>query len=745
MWEGKRSAGLGVQATLLLSVLSATTAGLGQNEGVARPLKAAPTHRMEPADLARLKTIERPRISPDGRMVAYTVRTPTAAGKPKDEHVWIANTDRPGTARPFLYGSSVDTMPDWSPDGGHLAFLSNRVNPLLTPGSPYSFSVAPGSERDDLPQPLRAARTVMPARAVSDPVTAVSAPVMSQAERQPPPATPEPAGADVTSAQLWWIPVHGGEAEPLTALGGNVRSFKWSHDGRHIAFLRTDGETAAERARKPVKDDRELVDRDFHFDRLWVYDLDRRQARLLTFDASNVDTLDWSPDDRSIVSRVSPTPRLDDYWRVSKVEIFDAATGALQQVVEAHSGYQEPLYSQDGTSLAYSRFTPTGITDVHLVRVLATGKEVRLEDTVKGTLAELQWIAGGRLLVNSYVGAHTEASLLQLAPSSAVPLASLPLTALGLDSTRDGTTITFLGQTPNQPEEVSIWHAGSTQVLTAMHPEVASWQLGSEQEVSWKSPKDGRVIFGVLSLPPGYQPGQHLPAVIHLHGGPEEAFTVGFNGNWYNYAALLASQGYVVLQPNYRGSAGQEIAFTEGDYRDWGGGDFDDVMAGVDWLEAHHYAEVGHLAIAGWSYGGFLTAWAITHTDRFQAAMAGAAITDVFSMALTTDIAPSYVSSYLGSEVGNSAEYDRHSPVRFTAACHTPVLVLHGQADHRVPLSQGQEFYNKLHFNGQAAEMVTYPREPHIFGEQEHQVDSLTRELAWFARYLKTSDTGRQQ
>jgi dipeptidyl aminopeptidase/acylaminoacyl peptidase len=256
--------------------------------------------------------------------------------------------------------------------------------------------------------------------------------------------------------------------------------------------------------------------------------------------------------------------------------------------------------------------------------------------------------------------------------------------------------------------------------------------------VQWKNPKDQHTIYGVLSLPLGYKPGSRYKTVIHLHGGPEEAFTVGFSATWYNYAALLASQGYVVLQPNYRGSAGQEIAFTEGDFQDWGGRDFEDMMAGVDWLEAQGIADPNRLAIAGWSYGGFMTSWAVTHTNRFKAAMSGAAVNDLFSMATTTDIAPSYLSSYMGSlrTIENAAEYDRHSAVRFAAACHTPVLVLHGEADVRVPLSQGQEFYHALRFLNRDTEMVTYPREPHIFGEREHQIDSLTRELAWFEQYL---------
>jgi dipeptidyl aminopeptidase/acylaminoacyl peptidase len=593
---------------------------------------------------------------------------------------------------------------------------------MASPGSPFSFTLAPGSYRDDIPRSL--------IKSVDTAQHGDKAPAEGNAA--------EGSGDDKTT-QLWWISLSGGEAEPLTNLPGNIRSFRWSHDGKHIAFIRTDADTPDERKRKQKKDDREIVDGEYHYDRLWIYDMESRQARLLTRIDANVDTIDWSPDDTSILSRVSPTPRIDDYWRVSVVEIFDAATGAVKEVVEKTSGYLTPTYSPDGKEIALSRFTEKRITDVHLVRVVATGKETKLEDKLDGTLAEVRWIAPGKLLVNAYVHAHTEAHTLDTQSMTVSEVSGLPLTALDLDVSNDGSAISFLGETPTQPVEVSIVRNGSAQVLTTTNPQTKEWALGEQKEVSWKNPKDHRTIYGVLTLPPGYVKGKRYKTAIHLHGGPEEAFTVGFSADWYNYALLLASQGYVVLQPNYRGSAGQAIDFTEGNYRDWGQGDFADMMAGVDWVVGEGYADPDRMVIAGWSYGGFMTSWAVTHTDRFKAAMAGAAVTDIFSMATTTDIAPSYLDSYMGKFAASVDELDKHSPVRFAAHCHTPVLVLHGGADVRVPLGQGQEFYHALRFNGVEAEMVTYPREAHIFHEQQHQIDSLTRELAWFASHLPSS------
>jgi dipeptidyl aminopeptidase/acylaminoacyl peptidase len=277
---------------------------------------------------------------------------------------------------------------------------------------------------------------------------------------------------------------------------------------------------------------------------------------------------------------------------------------------------------------------------------------------------------------------------------------------------------------------------GRAIALTDTNPQVKEWKLGTEREISWKNSRDGRVIHGILDLPPGYTTGTRSKTIVHVHGGPEEAWTIGWHGNWYNYATMLASHGYAVLLADPRGSEGQGPAFAEANYQDWGGADFQDVMDGVTYLVDQGIADSDRLAIGGWSFGGFMTSWAVTHTDRFKAGMVGAAVTDLYSMAGTTDISPSFEESYFGELQANRSVYDARSPVRFLAQCHTPVLVMHGEADERVPISQGEEFYKGLRFLGRTAEMVRYPREPHIFTEREHQIDSLTRILKWYDEHL---------
>jgi dipeptidyl aminopeptidase/acylaminoacyl peptidase len=657
---------------------------------------------IQPADIVNLKKVANPVVSPDGMQVAYTVEIPVAAGQHRNAHIWLAPAASSGAGRPFAYSDAAEDSPAWSPDGTHLAFLSNRASPLAqVEASPYHFSLAPGSQRKDIPVP---------------------------------PAKPEP---DPDAMQLWWISLSGGEAEPLTYLPGGIKSFQWSPDGKSIAFVRTDTDGPDDRERKKSKSDQNLINRDYKYDRLWVYDLGAHQARLLTAGNMNIDTLDWAPDNETIVSRVSPTPRLDDYWRVSKIVVFNARTGEAVRTLEENSGYAKPVFSHDGLRIAFSRFTKLKITDEHFVKTLADGHEIKLETVLKGTIREMHWMGSGSLLfVSQIVATHGEQSDFDAATAKATAIPGFPSQSESFNVTQDGRSVSFLGESPAEPADPYVWKSGEAHAVAMLNPQVAHWDIGSQREISWKNPKDGCTIYGVVVLPPNYQPGTRYKTIVHIHGGPEEAWEVAFNGNWYNYATLLASHGYVVLLPDPRGSEGQGPAFTEANYQDWGGGDFADIMAGVDYLVAQGISDPQKLAVGGWSFGGYMTSWTITHTDRFKVAMVGAGVTDLFSMATTTDISPSFLERYLGELQANAAIYDRESPVRYVQHCHTPVLVLHGEADPRVPISQGQEFYHGVLFLNKDTQMVTYPREPHIFKEQAHQIDSLTRILAWYDAHM---------
>jgi dipeptidyl aminopeptidase/acylaminoacyl peptidase len=657
---------------------------------------------IDPPDIANLKHVNFPQMSPDGKLVAYVVNTPVAAGEHKDAHIWITPTGEAGHAHPFVMSAGTDIEPRWSPDGESIAFLSDRKNPLAGGDhGPFHFSLTGVEGRTDL-------------EARDD----------------------KKDGSD-PGMQLWIISLNGGEAIPLTNITGGIKTFKWSKDGKYIAFVRTDQDTAQEHERKKQKNDEIVVDHDYRYDRLWIYEVAQHQARPLTKTDINIDAFGWSPDGSQIVARVSPTPRIDDYWRVSKIEILSAATGLVEKTLEEHAGYMQPRWSPDGHSIAFSKMTPKQITDQHVIYSLNEGREILVEDSFPGTVEQMEWLPDGKsLMAQATERAHTVVLKIDATSGKSSALEGVTTSAGEIHLSNDGKKFAFLGQTPAQPDEVWVYADDHALLLTDTNPQVKSWKLGTEREINWKSSKDGRTIHGVVDLPPGYEEGKRYKTVVHIHGGPEEAWTIGWHGNWYNYAAMLASHGYVVLLPDPRGSDGAGPAYTEANFQDWGGGDFQDVMDGVDALVAKGIADPDHLAIGGWSFGGFMTAWTVTHTNRFKAAMVGAGVTDLFSMATTTDISPSFSASYFGDLQTYRKLYDEHSPVRYLEQCHTPVLVMHGEADPRVPISQSEEFYNGLRFLRRDVVMVRYPREPHIFTEREHQIDSLSRILHWYDSHL---------
>lgn len=668
------------------------------------PTQAQERKTVEAADLVHLRHVSDPQISPNGSLVAYVVTTPVAAGEHQNARIWLVATDGQSQARLFTSSNGAESSPRWSHDGSHLAFLSDRVNPLR--GSPeFHFSVTNADDRKDL----------------------IQAQGKAKAETTP-------------KEQIWMISLNGGEAMPLTDIPGGVKSFKWSCDGTKIAFIRTDQDTPKEVDRKQRKEDHIEVDRDYKFDRLWVYDVSSRNARLVTRQDANIDDFEWSPNGRQILARVSPTPRIDDYWRVSKIQILNSDTGDVEKTVLERAAPAPMHWSPDGERVAVGRASPRNITSIPVLIDLHSGKQTVVAGSYPATLGDMEWDLDGKgLTASATEGTDPVVLRIDAQTGSATKVEGLrgPSGWFGkVSRSKDGKGQAYLQETPEHPAEVVFQSQGHDILLTHTNPEITNWKIGTEEKLQWKSSKDGMTIYGLVLLPPEYHEGQRYKTIVLAHGGPEEAWESGFHSNWYDWGTLLASHGYVVLLPNPRGSDGQGPAFTEANFSNWGDNDFPDLMDGVDALIRKGIADPNRMGIGGWSYGGYMTTWAVTHTDRFKVAVAGAAVTDLFSDATTTDIAPSYLDGYFGDLASHKKLYDDHSPVRFLEHCHTPTLVVHGEADVRVPISQGEEFYYGLRFMGRPTEMLRYPREPHIFTELEHQRDSLERMLHWYDIHL---------
>jgi dipeptidyl aminopeptidase/acylaminoacyl peptidase len=243
-------------------------------------------------------------------------------------------------------------------------------------------------------------------------------------------------------------------------------------------------------------------------------------------------------------------------------------------------------------------------------------------------------------------------------------------------------------------------------------------------------------IEGLLLYPVGYEAGRRYPTMAFIHGGPSGVWTQSFPGSWGNYGHVYAGRGWVAFYPNVRGSSAYGEKFLAANVKDWGGGDYQDIQSGLDHLVRQGIADPARMGQAGWSYGGYMTAWTLTQTDRFKAVMVGAGLTNMYSMYSTNDL-QTVLEDYFGVPPwDDEAAYRRASAMTFIKKAKTPTLILHGQQDQRVPIGQAQELYMGLRKNGVPVSLVFYPREGHGLGEPRHQLDKMTREYAFFAKHV---------
>lgn len=651
-----------------------------------------------PDGIVDLREVDDVRISADGTRLAWVLETPQRDGESPRRRIQLADADGDAPPRTLAAPDAAsDSAPRWSPDGASLLFLSDRGD----------VDAEANTDDDDAPQ-------------CRDGVAAEAAPAAA-------------------STQLWRVDRDGHGAERLTSLAGDIAAAHWSPDGRRVALLVTDPPSAADRARAACRDDAQVSGVHARFQRLWLLDPQTRALRALSPPGLQVLDAAWSPDGRQFALRVADTPTINDYWYRSRIVLLDADTGALGRTVFARAAARDLAWSPDGRRLLYGELHPHAMSADAIVETLADGRRVRLARDWPGTLRGLRWQDDDTLVALGIRGVRAEFLRIDARDGAATAFASVQTASGGFERAGTG-RIAFVGTRSEQPAEVwlldpAIDGAPALRVRSDSNPQTRAWARGTLRELSWPSSRDGHTIHGVLVLPPGHVPGTPLPTLVQIHGGPAWAWSSGWLGSWHDWAQLLASHGHAVLLPNPRGSEGQGQAFTEAVREDWGGGDLQDVLDGLDLLVEAGIADPARVAIGGWSYGGYLAAWAVARTDRFRTAIVGAGVSDIGAMALTTDT-PDYLPGYFGDPLARREVYDRHSPVRHVDGIGVPVLILHGEADTRVPVSQGEQLHGALRFHGTPVTMVRYPRGPHWFHERAHERDVLARVLDWLKRHL---------
>lgn len=640
------------------------------------------------------KNITDTNISPDGKNIAYVVNVPVMQGEKSEynSQIWVAATDGSFDLQ-YTRGEKSSSAPQFSPDGKQIAFLSSRVG---------------------------------------------------------------------DKNQIFVMRLMGGEPEQITDAKTGVVSFKWSPDGSRLAYLMKDPDSKEEEKMKKEKTDVILVDKNYKYNHLYTVTLapgraGKRVGKQLTSGTYHVNGFDWSPDGSTVAFSFAPNPKINEATLESDISTVPSDSGKVSILVKRSGVDVNPLYSPDGKWIAFqsSGGQPerVGLSDVY--KVAASGGELtELPKTPDRNANIVAWAQDGSHLFISE-NYKTSQVLIALPSSTGIKLlkgdymtysdSKLPILSTlkgssnAFSVSKSGNRISYTQEDVNTPKEV--YTAGlkgeNSKKISNINADFNPPVLGKTELISWKS-KDGLLVEGLITYPVGFEQGGKYPIVLQVHGGPAGVFSQTYTGAPGIYMTqYFAQKGFIVLRPNPRGSTGYGKDFRYANVSDWGFGDYQDLMTGVDHVLEMGIADINKQFVMGWSYGGYMTSWVVTQTDRFKAASMGAGLPNLVSMVTTTDIPDYLVAHSGGKEIWDAyAEYEKHSAIYQIKNAKTPTQVIHGANDLRVPFTQGQEFYVALQRKGVDTEMIVYPRTPHGPTEPKFLMDVSPRIMTWFEKYL---------
>jgi dipeptidyl aminopeptidase/acylaminoacyl peptidase len=578
-------------------------------------------------------------------------------------------------------------------------------------------------------------------------------------------------------ADLYLSRLDGTPARRLTELRGYVNQPAFSPDGTKIAFLYVEGATRPAGALAAMKPPSGLIGEDgVEIQRVAVSAVDPASPEApeqVTPANLHVYEFDWSPDSKGL-AYVAANPPGENNWWVAK--LYKQSVGKEPKAIFAPSAESGPLH---GMQIAVPRWSPDGKGIAFIGGLMSdqgsTGGDVWIvpagggapRDLTQGrptSAAWIEWDGADHLFVSELAGGNEQLVRLHLqgdptgdgAISFGAPIFSIPGSvgdgrmAQSLSSTADHSLFVFRASTFERPMEIyaarpgTVMTSGLEGVMQLSHFNdgvEAAW--GKSVSLSWKS--DGFHVQGWLMLPKDYDPSRKYPLIVEVHGGPAAAVESQWGGRGGLSANAFSALGYFVLLPNPRGSYGQGEAFTQANRKDFGYGDLRDILAGVDVVEAKYPVDPDRVGLTGWSYGGFMTMFAVTQTHRFRAAVAGAGISDWQSYYGENSI-DQWMIPYFGASVyDDPAVYAKSSAISYIKQVKTPTLVVVGDRDGECPAPQSFEFWHALRDQHVPTQLVVYPNEGHGFVDPAHRRDVMERAAEWFARFMPERGTGKSE
>jgi dipeptidyl aminopeptidase/acylaminoacyl peptidase len=652
-------------------------------------------------DLDQFRFVSDPRISPDGRRIAYVVRS--IDGKEYRSHLFVDD-------RQFTHGHVVDALPRWSPEGETLAFVRTHTTGRGDDGT---------NHKD------------------------------------------RPSGTASKDTQIWLIPADGGEAAPLTRLPpGRITQIEWAPDGRHLAFVFRPGAQEKEppvsrhitRLRYKEEGTGFLGSERSH---IWV--ISRRDGKTRQITRGDWDDADpaWSPDSRQLAF-VSNRSRDADY-RLLEIDLWVVpATGGKPHKLPTPRGPVGcPAWSPNGRSIAYLGHdrpdASWGTANIHVWTVpskgrrkakdLLAGFDRTCEDLVvtdtksfHGTGQAPVWSRDGRTIM--FLASDSGASHIhRVSASGGAPVSVTRGSFEVMGFTVAGRRIAAAISDSRTIGEIYLIDRSERRRISHINDALfRKLMIVTPREFNFKS-FDGTKIQGWLLRPPHFDPGKKWPVILQIHGGPRALYGYGF----FHEFQLLAAEGYVVLYTNPRGSQGYGEAFASAIVNDWGNLDYRDLMAGVDELVKKPWVNPRRLGVCGGSYGGYMTNWIVGRTNRFRAAITMRSVSNIFSFYGTSDFGFEDVHEFGGHAFDDPENYARQSPITFVKRIRTPLLIMHSEGDLRCPIEQAEQLYTMLKAMKRKVEFVRFPEENHDLsrvGRPDRRLERLEIILRWWKKYL---------
>jgi dipeptidyl aminopeptidase/acylaminoacyl peptidase len=447
---------------------------------------------------------------------------------------------------------------------------------------------------------------------------------------------------------------------------------------------------------------------------------------------------DWSPDGTKLVTVAGPGSG-DNNWWTAKLHVVDVAAAAMHPIYTPKLQIATPRWSPDGKSIAFIEglMSDEGSTGGDVFVIDAAGGTPRnLTANAKLSATSLQWADASHVIAGENIGGSAALARIDTNSGASETLwrgDELVTTAhlIGAAIARDGRTSAVIRESFHHPPEVWAGAFGAWKQVSHVNDK-APHPWGEAKSLTWKS--DNFDVQGWLLLPREFVAARKYPLITIVHGGPASAFLPSWPSD---RTALLSMKGYFVFMPNPRGSFGQGEAFTEANVKDFGYGDLRDVLTGLDTVLHDYPIDPHRLGIYGWSYGGYMTMWTETQTQRFRAAVAGAGIADWLSYNGENDI-DEWMLPYFGATVyDDPAVYARSAPITFVKNVKTPTLILVGERDGECPAPQSFEWYHALKTLGVETQLVVYADEGHSIRKPEHKRDIARRLVSWFDSHLR--------